>query len=267
MKKTIIALGAFLLLAACGNDKKQEKEILEVEKVEVAKANTKAYPASMASIFNAHGSIAKWNAMNNLCFTMDNNGSQEVHTIDLKNRNEKIEHKDWSIGSFENKSWVLENEPEAYKGNAIFYKNLMFYFYAMPFVVGDDGVVYTEMPQTELEGVMYNTTKISFEDGIGYSSTDEYIIYSDPATHQMTWLAYTVTGNSGKKSDRWSYIKYAEWQEINGLQLPKKLTWYAVEENRPTTAKADRTFDKVTVTKTELNNSVFQKPAAAVSVE
>ena len=34
--------------------------------------------------------------------------------------------------------FILKDENE-YKGNAKFYKGLMMYFYAMPFIVGDDG--------------------------------------------------------------------------------------------------------------------------------
>lgn len=263
MKKMILAFCAIAVLSACKNEPKKtvEETVAIIETIPV-----KEYPAAIAGIFKAHGSIAKWNSMHNLCFTMDSNGSEEVHTVDLKNRNEKIEHKDWSIGSYADQSWVLENESGAYKGNAIFYKNLMFYFYAMPFVVGDDGVVYTEMEKTELAGVMYNAVKISYNEGVGYSSTDEYIIYSDPATNQMMWLAYTVTGNSGKKSDRWSYIKYAEWQEVNGLQLPKKLTWFTVEENKPVAERSSRIFNKVTITKTVLDDSVFLVPQGGRAV-
>jgi hypothetical protein len=263
MKKTILVLSALFVIASCGNDKKRTSETVEL----LDTTPRKEYTSAINNVFKAHGGIDQWNTMNNLCFTMGNNDDTEVHIIDLKNRNEKIEHKNWSIGSDADKSWVLENEVDAYKGNAIFYKNLMFYFYAMPFVVGDDGVVYTEMPATELDGTMYNATKIGFDDGIGYSSTDEYIIYSDPASNQMTWLGYTVTGNSGKKSDRWSYIKYAEWQEVNGLQLPKKLTWYTVEDNKPIVVKSSRTFDKVTMTKKVLDASVFSRPTAAIIVE
>jgi hypothetical protein len=264
MKKIILVLSAVLIFTSCGNDKKQQAIEIALE-AEIVPA--KEYPTAINNVFKAHGGMAQWNAMNTLSFRMDNKGDIEVHTIALKSRNEKIEHKNWSIGSDGKELWVLENESESYQGNALFYKNLMFYFYAMPFVVGDDGVVYTQMPATELEGIKYNATKISFEDGVGYSSTDEYIIYSDPASNQMTWLAYTVTGNSGKKSDRWSYIKYAEWQEVNGLQLPKKLSWYKVEDKKPTIPKGDRTFDTVTLTEIDIDTSVFTKPRGAKVVE
>ena len=82
----------------------------------------------------------------------------------------------------------------------------------------------------------------------------------------MTWLAYTVTYGEGEKSDDWHFIKYDDWQTVNGIVLPKKLTWYNVENGKPTDERSDITFDKVTLTETNLEASVFEKPDKAVIV-
>ena len=48
---------------------------------------------------------------------------------------------DLSMG-FDGKNFWLADEKESYKGDPIFYHNLMFYFYSMPFVLSDKGLRY-----------------------------------------------------------------------------------------------------------------------------
>jgi hypothetical protein len=136
----------------------------------------------------------------------------------------------------------------------------MFYFYAMPFVLGDDGITYTEVDALEFKDVSYPGTKISYGAGVGDAPNDEYILYRDPKTNQMAWLAYTVTYGKNEKSDRFSYIKYDQWQEVNGLQLPSKIQWYKTENNQPTEMRNERSFIKPTATTTQLDAAIFEKP-------
>lgn len=265
MKKIAAFLFFALLLSAC---KEQNKEVvnnnLQVNNEEVEKP---AYPEDIANVFNAHGGMDTWKKMNNLCYEMNGRGGKEIHTISLKDRKVKIENKKWSIGYDGNDVWLLQNEEDAYKGNARFYHNLMFYFYAMPFVVGDEGITYTTIEEAELDGSMYNGVKISYDSGVGDSPEDEYIIYYNQQTNEMEWLGYTVTYRSGEKSNDWHFIKYDEWTTKNGLKLPKKLTWYNVENGKPTDERNDLVFDNIIVTDTELQDSMFKKPLDAEVVK
>jgi hypothetical protein len=47
----------------------------------------------------------------------------------------------------------------------------------------------------------------------------------------MSWLAYTVSYGKDQKSDKFSSIKYSDWEEVNGLLLSKTLDWYVTENN------------------------------------
>tara|TARA_A100000171_G_scaffold52998_1_gene75239 strand:- start:10121 stop:10933 length:813 start_codon:yes stop_codon:yes gene_type:complete len=268
MKKLLILLVATSALLACKDDTKKEDTVVINDTVEVSEVetNTPNYPANLKNVFEAHGGWDTWNKMNNLCFEMDGRGGTETHTTDLKNRKAKIEHKDWSIGYDGNEVWLLQNKENAYQGNARFYHNLMFYFYAMPFILGDDGIVYSEVEPTELDGKIYNGIKIGYENGVGDSPEDEYILYFDPETNQMTWLGYTVTYRSGEESEDWHFIKYDTWTEVNGLLLPEKLTWYNVKDNKPTDERNDLRFDKITISDLKLDADVFAKPEGATVV-
>ncbi|SRX55669.1 DUF6503 family protein [Aequorivita sp. CIP111184] len=279
MKKPILLLAVLLSLWACKNDTKTNSENttiepkieeLELDSTQTSATNDaekpKVYPAPLQAVFNAHGGLDHWKQMNNICFEMKGKNGYETHTVSLPDRRTKIESKDWSIGYDGKQVWLLKNDL-GYEGNPVFYHNLMFYFYAMPFIIADPGTNYTAVEPTKLDGKMYNGFKISYDDGVGDSSKDEYILYFDPETNKMAWLAYTVTFKDQTKSDDWHYIKYNKWQDVNGLLLPEKLTWWNVENGKPHDEKMDIKFDKISATETILDASVFAKPSEAQYVK
>ena len=71
---------------------------------------------------------------------------------------------------------MKSKDKTAYEGNPKFYYNLMFYFYAMPFILADDGIKYTDAEPLVFEGKSYPGIKISYEAGVGESPEDEYVI-------------------------------------------------------------------------------------------
>ena len=275
MKKLILLLAVLLSITACKNDKKTTADDPRAEGMELDSTETsnvkevekpKEYPAQLQAMFTAHGGLNHWKKMNNLCFEMKGKNGEETHTVSLPDRKTKIESKDWSIGYDGKGVWLLKHDL-GYEGNPVFYHNLMFYFYAMPFIISDPGTNYETVAPTELDGKIYNGLKVSYNKGVGDSPEDEYILYFDPETNKMAWLAYTVTFKDQKKSDDWHYIKYDRWQDVNGLLLPEKLVWYNVENGKPKGKKMDVKFDKITATETMLDASVFAKPAEAEYVK
>lgn len=279
MKKLILLFAVFISITACKDDKKGNADTsMEEQKMEEMKIDStensslkvaekpKEYPSQLQAMFTAHGGLNQWKKMNNLCFEMKGKNGNETHTVSLPDRKTKIESKDWSIGYDGKGVWLLKHKL-GYEGNPKFYHNLMFYFYAMPFIIADPGTNYAEVGVTELDGKMYNGYKVSYNNGVGDSSKDEYILYFDQKTNKMAWLAYTVTFMDQKKNDDWHYIKYDKWQEVNGLQLPDKITWWNTKNGKPTSEEMDIKFDKITATETMLDASVFKKPAEAEYVK
>lgn len=264
MKKILIIAVAFGALVACKENTTNEDVVIN-DTVDISQIDTtkKQFPTALSAVFEAHGGLDNWKKMNNLCFQLEGRGGTETHTTDLHSRKTKIEHKDWSIGYDGVDVWLLQNKEDAYSGNARFYHNLMFYFYAMPFILADDGIVYDTVPDMELDGKTYKGIQVGYNDGVGDSPKDEYILFYDPATNKMAWLGYTVTFGKSEKSESWKYIKYADWKEHNGLLLPEKLTWYTVENNKPVAARNDMIFSKITVSDLTLADEVFAKPEAA----
>ena len=256
MKKHILLL-LIVPFIACKPSKKEAVKETIVDAVSIQKE----YPEAMQKVFDAHGGIADWNAQRTLSFTIPKPDNAEVHTVDLLNRNEHIATPKYTLG-FDGKPWVLNGEEE-YKGNPEFYHNLMFYFYAMPFVVGDDGINYSDTDDLVFEGKNYPGIRISYNDGVGTSPKDEYFIHYDADTNQMAWLGYTVTYRSGERSDKISWIRYNDWANYNGLAIPNSISWYKVEEGTITELRNTVPFENVIVSKEAKPASFYQKPEAA----
>ena len=216
MKKIALLIAITIISLACKNESK--KEVVQKETI------SEKYPKALAAVFNKHGGIAKWNKMKTLSYGLN----VEEHTTDLHSRKAVINSKEYSLGYDGKNAWV--SDTAVYKKDPKFYYNLYFYFYAMPFVLADNGITYSETKPLEFNGKKYPGFKISYNANVGSSPDDNYYIYYDETTNEMRWLAYTVTYFSKKASEKTSIISYNDWENVNGFLLPKSLTWYKKDE-------------------------------------
>ncbi|MDO5977649.1 DUF6503 family protein [Flavivirga spongiicola] len=261
--KNILFLAIIILFVSCKNNTKETVNYSE-KNLDVT---TSVYPENISKIFKAHGGLDTWNSMQSLTFTMAKPNGDEVTTTDLKSRRSLIEMPKHTIGFNGKDVWLHSKDTTAYKGNAKFYYNLMFYFYAMPFVLADDGIIYKDVEPLVFEGKSYPGIKISYESGVGESPEDEYVLYYDSETNQMAWLSYTVTYFSKEKSKEFKFIKYSNWQTVEELLLPKTLTWYNYENNVPTKKRSDVNFTNIKLSKEKPNNILFESPEGAKIIE
>ena len=178
------------------------------------------HSAALTKVFDAHGGYEQWSKMKSLSYLK----GEESTITNLQNRKIRLESPKQTIGFDGQEVWVTPDSVET--GRARFYHNLFFYFYAMPFVVGDPGAFYEDMEPMDLQGKTYGGVKISYGENIGDAPDDNYIIWYDQETGKMEWLMYTVTYRSGEPSDKFSLIKYDGWTEFNGLVLPATLQWF-----------------------------------------
>ena len=267
MKFKSVFLIALLVFASCKDNKTTETTEIVDYSEEQLDVTTSMYPESITKVFDAHGGIDTWNTMKTLSFTMEKPNGKEMTTTNLKTRAERIETPTYTIGFDGTTLWVNEKDGNAYKGNARFYKGLMMYFYAMPFIVGDDGIIYEEAAPLEFEGKTYPGILISYEAGIGVSPDDQYIIYYNEETGQMQWLGYTVTFGKDGKSKDFHFIRYNDWQTVNGLVLPKRLDWYTYENNKPIELRNTVEFMNVTVSENAPDHALFEKPESAKLID
>lgn len=263
MKKLTLVFLAFIVMSSCKKNVATNEAKADTEETAVP---TKVYPKNVSNILRAHGGLEAWNAMENLAFTMQKGEDVEVTTTALKSRHSLIETKNHKLGFDGNDVWLEKKDTTSYKGKAKFYYNLMFYFYAMPFVLADDGITYKDVDPLEVDGRQYPGVHISYDTGVGESDGDEYIMYYDNETDKMAWLAYTVTFFSKEKSKKFSLIKYSDWVDLNGLVLPATLQWYVYKDGVVGEMRKEVTFTDTSISK-EIDTSMFVKPENAVVVK
>lgn len=267
MKKITCFILFAILLVSCKNENNPEKINEAPVSKEVKKApqiDLTKYPDDVIAVLDAHGGLQKWSEMKTLTFTL----GEETHTTDLKSRDILIEGNGYHIGSDEGEVWIAQDSAVFPPQRARFYHNLMFYFYAMPFVLADDGIKYDAVEPLEMDGISFPGIKISYQNEIGDSPDDEYLLFYHPETKEMSWLGYTVTYGRNEKSDKFNFIKYSEWQEVSGLKLPKTLDWCNSVDGKPTVSrKSPRVFEKVDIDASPMDENYYKMPENGTAVE
>jgi len=249
--KKIILLIVIAIIVSCKNDFKPA-----TQKQDINKEN---FPDALAKVFEKHGGITTWRKAKTLSF----NKGEEAHTSDLQSRKIVINSPKYSLGFDGKEIWLDQEDSTSFKGNKDFYYNLYFYFYAMPFVLADDGIIYEKVDDLIFEGTKYPGYKISFKANVGTSSDDNYKVYFNSETHQMEWLAYTVTFKAKEPNNEHHIIKYNKWENVDGLVLPNEITWYKMDEKEmPTKPQGPATvFTLPLVSEGKLGTSFFSKPS------
>ncbi|MEO9869612.1 DUF6503 family protein [Ekhidna sp.] len=249
---TFLAIGA--LAFSC--QPAQEKETAE-ETVPVYQKPAH-HSESLTKVFDAHGGHEQWSTMKSLSYKK----GEESTITNLQNRKIRLESPNQTIGFDGQDVWVTPDSVDA--SRARFYHNLYFYFYAMPFVVGDPGANYEDVEPKELDGKTYSGIKVSYNAGVGDAPDDNYIVWYDPETGKMEWLMYTVTYRSGEPSDKFSLIKYGTWQEFNGVVLPTSLQWFQYDGESVGEARGEATpFENIQITADAPDESLFAMPEGA----
>jgi hypothetical protein len=262
MKKTAFLVLALIFFNSCKKEVKQDtysEDNLDV--------TTTIYPDNISKIFDAHGGIDEWNDMKGINYGIQREDYVEKHNVNLKSRKSVIEYKHHLLGFDGENVWVKNLDTTTYKGNPRFYYNLYFYFYAMPFIIGDNGITYEEGPTLEVDGKEYPGILISYEAGIGESPEDQYILYYDPDTYKMTWLAYTVTFFTKEKAKKFKLIKYSEWATVNGLQLPSKMQWHQFDDGEVGEMSNEVNFINAYLSKESPDDTLFNVAEGAIIAE
>ena len=261
MKGLTLFLFATLLCLSC---KQHKKETIDYSK-EHLNVTTSIYPENISKIFEAHGGLDKWHTMQSLEYTTVKPKGNDVTMTNLKNRKTVIQMPKHDLGFNGKDVWVKNKDTLVYKGKPRFIYNLMFYFYAMPFVLADDGIIYENVEPLTVDHKSYPGIKISYDAGVGEAPDDEYILYYDAETYKMTWLSYTVTYFSKEKSKTFHYRKYSEWLTVDGLLLPKVMERYKSENNQPKELHSVNTFKDIKLFKEAPDNKLFEIPDGATT--
>ncbi|PCE65070.1 hypothetical protein B7P33_06765 [Sediminicola luteus] len=256
----ILYLGLFLVLGMACTEKKKVKEEPQPSKQVVETEEKRGVPEDLKKVLEAHGGQKAWKAKRTLHFEIPKEKGVERHTVDLWDRRDHVATDTYSMGFDGEAVWVHDPEKQ-YKGNAEVYHNLMFYFYAMPFVLADPGIQYEVDAPLVVDGVSYPGFRIRFNDGVGASSKDEYFLHYDPKSYRMAWLGYTFTFGSDERSEKVNWIHYAEWNPVNDILLPKSIAWHKYEGRDIKEIRSTVVFENARLS-AQKEDALYTKPVA-----
>lgn len=230
--------------------------------------------AQLEPTYEAHGGLAKWKSQGSVEFDLSwagAKGTKKDHQLfDLRSREGLITGERYSLGARQGEVWIRPN-PAALGGTPPrFYMWTPFYFFGMPFVFADPGALQEPLGKKSFQGQEYEVVKVTFKKGTGDSPDDFYVAYVDPATGQLKLVAYIVTYPSLRKSKpidelEQHAIVFQEWQEANGLRVPKVAPFYLWQnENIEGAPLATLEFSNVRFSEKTPDPAKFTKPADAV---
>ncbi|WP_108866996.1 DUF6503 family protein [Aquimarina aquimarini] len=110
------------------------------------------------------------------------------------------------------------------------------YFLGLPYKLNDPGTQWELEKMRPLRGVEHQTARLTFDKGIGDSSDDWYVIYSDPKDHLLKAAAYIVTygsdGDISKAQEDPHAIYYKDFKTIDDIPFATKWEFYTWREDK-----------------------------------
>ncbi len=211
------------------------------------------------------GGLEKWKGYQSLSFST---GGQN-HLINLKNRNILVEQPgQFQLGFDGENLWVAPNQAAFDMGGRPprFFYSLLFYFFSIPFVYADPGVIVERQGLKEFDGKPYEVVKVTFKPGTGDSPKDVYLNYFDPSTKMLQFLLYTVTYHTGAANEDYYATIYDEWQQVDGLTVPKKVSYAFLKEEK-LEVYMESQYDQVEFKTSPVSVEKFLKPEAGVFIK
>ncbi len=221
----------------------------------------------LTKTFDAHGGLSQWKKHKSFTYTL--NGfplSQQVAqpnttTVDLEQRLHRIDSHLFTAGYDGQQAWAQPND-KALGLPPRFYLLGSFYFIGMPFVFSDPGVQASNNGILSFRGSDYNSYKITFSSGVGHSEKDEYIILVNPQTNELALIHHSVSENPDV--DRVTWV-FNEWQEISGLKVPAKMTFYPGWNPTGNDPGTSFTIENVGFSQKRPSIALFKRPLTQVS--
>ena len=248
-----------------------------------AQTQDAAKPSPLAPTLTRHGGLARWCGFKTLDYDLSwKLGARELadhQTFDLPNRQGLITAADGSyrVGNDGKDVWVAPNKAALAGGKmpARFYFGTPFYFFAIPFVFADPGVNVSPTGSKTFEGKPCDTARITFGKNVGDTPEDYYILYTDAGTHDVRLVAYVVTypamrGTKTIEELEPHALVYDEWQEADGLRVPKRgrfFNWNAKEEKVEGEPRGTVEFNNVKFGTTEPDAAKFARPASGAEID
>ncbi|MEM1093333.1 MAG: DUF6503 family protein [Bacteroidota bacterium] len=133
--------------------------------------------------------------------------------------------------------------------NPRFWATTGYYFQSIPFILADPGLTYELLPDEALNGTTYELVKVGFDEGVGDSSGDTYILYVNPETSLVDVIRYTVTYGRGRPAadaqPRETLMYYEDYVTVDGLTTPTRFRGFHYADGEIIRPKNDAWADSI----------------------
>jgi len=223
---------------------------------------------------DGHGGLARWQGFGSVEYELsweNAKGARKDHQLfNLRTRDGLITSAAYSLGSSKGEVWITPALDALGGTPPRFYMWTPFYFFGMPFVFADPGATQESLGRKSFQGREYDTNRITFKSGTGDSPEDYYVTHVDPDSAQLKLVEYVVTFPSIRKNKPLEQLEphailFEEWQEADGLLVPKAASFYNWKNGNIEGEPLGRlTFSAVRFMAATPDNAKFAKPAGAV---
>lgn len=106
------------------------------------------------------------------------------------------------------------------------------YFFAAPYKLNDKGTIHTILGQKLLNEESFDALKLTFEDGIGDSPEDWYVVYKDQKSDLLAAMAYIVTSSKSlEEAEKDPHaITYEAYVELDGIPFATQWNFWTWNE-------------------------------------
>lgn len=228
-----------------------------------------ARPTLPEQIAAAHNEAA-WDAQRAISFTIDLTFGESLNvvadiTYDYRSNRVHMELADGPTLVFDGENaWVSPGDVQF--PMARFHLLTWPYFVAVPFKLDDPGTNFDDKGIMRLREKPHLATKLTFDTGVGDSPDDWYILYADPAGHQLKSMAYIVTygGTDVQEAEKSSHaITYDTFGIFNGVVLATQWEFYNWNEEEGIHGEALGQASLSNVRFVEPTDELFAQPADA----
>lgn len=253
--KNLTILLIIILATSCHSP---EKDFYEKKDIEII------YPESIRKMFDAHGGLDLWRSKETLSYHVTRGQRKEIQTIDLRNRKVLIKGDGYDLGFNGEHAWMSPDKSAWPDARPRFYHNLIFYFHSLVFLVADPGINFSDKGVQEIDGQALIEVSITYQDQVGDSPEDEYVLFINPETYQLEHILYTVTYFTGERRKDYHGLKYTSWKEVDGLLVPDEFTGYTVKGGLLDTKRYVASFSDIHFSEESLDQSFYDIPEISV---
>ncbi len=260
--KSPLFLLPILLIISCGQQESKTAETNEIESPAIVNEAKNDFVLSVEKAHQYNDFLESENVKFDLkLYFGGNERLNATITMATNSTRAVIEKRDGSRMIYTGEKSFMYPDSANYK-KARFDMFTWTYFFALPYKLSDPGTQWSNFTgEKTINGIEYNTKKLTFDSNIGDSPDDWYVLYSDPETNLLHYAAYIVTlSKSTEEAEKDPHaIQYSDYKDINGIPVAHSWKFWGWTSETGTTDKLG--YAEISnISFPQLDDSVYSVP-------